>query len=117
MRRAIWKSVDFFLVDGIRYDMDAVVIETRQEPLPIYPRFDLKRTNLMGYVSDLHIEDGDFTGEVEWLEDSVMCDEIFDALPLRMVGSYRVENTGNVVDGATLLYVTVAPIAETPGGE
>ena len=116
MRRAIWKSTDFFMLGDKRYDMDAVVIDTRQEPLPIYPRFDQQMTRPMGCVSDLRIEDGDFTGEVEWLEDAMLCDEIFDALPIRMAGSYMVESTENVVERATLLYVTVVPIDETPGG-
>lgn len=110
MRRVIWKSTDFFQLSH-RVVMDPIVVEAYQEPLPVYASYSPSEANAIGWVSDLRIENGDLTGEVDWDADGMLADEIFDAINVRLSGAYylEIDEADECVERAVLAYVNLAP--------
>lgn len=118
MRHAIWEAEDFFLIGGKRIDMDPVVVECKEEPLAVVwqYRFD-GPTDILGKISDICIENGAMTGEVEWLTDH-MNDKLLEDFGCRIGGYYTnvvKASTGGHVLSCTLKATSVMFLHATPG--
>lgn len=68
MKIKIWQEDDYFnFLGGPRIDMDPIVVECKEEPLPLTWNFDWEREPI-GLVSNIRIEDGELVGDLEWIE-------------------------------------------------
>lgn len=93
MRHTIWKRDDFFLIGGERIDMDPAVVELPEET-PLVWNFDFSKGIPMGKVTDIKLEDGEITGEVEFFDPAY--DDVYklDEFNCRLGGYYlSVEKT------------------------
>lgn len=113
MRYKIWEKDDFFLVGGERTDMDPSVVELPDETILEYG-FNYN-TKPLGRVSDIRLEDGEITGEVEFWEPT-LSDETFAKLDCRLAGYYNnvYQKNGNVT-GCSLRSVSMIPWTSSPG--
>lgn len=91
MRHKIWQKDDFFQFtsnEELRIDMDATAVQLPEERLPLVWSFnwgDVK--SHCGWVSDIKLEDGEITCEVE-LTTPAMTEDDFFTLGLRLGGYY-----------------------------
>lgn len=119
MRHVIWEKDDFFDNIGMgRYDMDptVLVLPPPDGKLPLMWQFDSQRDPI-GWVSDLKLEEGEITGEVEWLM-STMSDASLENMSCRL-GVYIkgvVKNSASrVIEAGTLIGVCIYFKANAPG--
>lgn len=117
MRFNIFEEGDFFMIGGVRRDMDPIVVECENEPLPIIYGYDFAG-NYYGRISDIRIENGNLTGEVEWL-DPALDDGSLERMGMRLGGYYidveeRKEGGKITVTKATLAGVAMVMKDEVP---
>lgn len=86
MRERIWKKNDYFQISGKRIEMDPLIVELPEEaPLTYYYNW---ASDPVGKVTELRLEDGEITGEVE-VFDHEFDEETLDKLGCRLGGYYR----------------------------
>lgn len=90
MRYPIWKKDDYFHHHmSHRIDMDPAVVELPDKPVPLTWQYDWERPPI-GMVTDVKFEDGEISGEIEWLtvNGETWTDEMFEELEVRLGGFY-----------------------------
>lgn len=117
MRHNIWEKDDFFTLNGSeRIDMDPSVVEL-PESAPLTWQFDFTDARgFYGNVTDIRLEDGVITGEVEIYDPTWNADTIGD-LNCRLGGYYtKVEKNedGTVITSCYLRGVSIVSKIDIP---
>ena len=110
MRYPIWMKDDYFeYINGPRIDMDPAVVDISAEEILLFFNyfFDLPA---IGRVTDLRLENGEITGEVEVFDrEGPFCVESIKAFNLRVAGYYADVQKHSIEGGdLDLLIVTKA---------
>lgn len=120
MRYPIWKSDDFFELAPepyTRWDMDASVVQLPDEPLPLVREYQFDQVHL-GSVSDIRIEDGDITGEVNWFGGHDDIAVLLEQGDMRLGGFYaEVVKQDGVVSACRLNAVSTMANQDVPGNK
>lgn len=115
MRYTIWEKDDFFKVGATRMDMDPAVVDLPVEADVMWMYDTAKPPH--GKVTDIRLEDGEITGEVEFY-DPAITDDVLKELRCRFGGYYtsiRWNDERTQVTSARLTAISVMLLEEAPG--